>query len=324
MEKIKIIALVGPTASGKTALSIELAKRLGGEVVSCDSMQVYRGMDVGTAKPTKEEMSGVRHHMIDVAEPWEPFSVAEYVLRAKEAVDAVRAAGKLPIFCGGTGLYLDSFLRGGGFEETESDPTLRQELFAYAEVNGAHALHERLREVDPESADAIHENNVKRVVRALEIFESTGMTKTEADRRSRLHPSPYDATVIGLSYPTREILYERIGMRVDRMLEDGLVEETKRLLEAGVFEVNSTAAQAIGYKEILPYLNGDATLEAAREQLILATRRYAKRQMTWFRAKDYVKPLCMTDGEGRLRTLASVADEAEAILAQAAVREGVL
>lgn len=316
MEKIRILALVGPTASGKTALSIELAKRLEGEIISCDSMQVYRGMDIGTAKPTEEERSGIPHHLLDVAEPHETFSVAQYVARASEAAREIASRGKLPILCGGTGLYLDAFLRGGGFEETESDSALRERLFAYAEENGAHALHERLRAVDPESADAIHENNIKRVVRALEIFESTGMTKTEADKRSRLSPSPYEATVICLSYADREILYERIARRVDVMLSEGLSEETQRLLDAHVFEKNTTAAQAIGYKEILPYLKGEATLAQAREALIVATRRYAKRQMTWFRAKEYVKPLSMTDGDGRVRALSSVADEAEALFSE--------
>ena len=309
MERVRILAVVGPTASGKTALSIELARRLNGEIVSCDSMQVYRGMNVGTAKPDAEEMGGIPHHLIDVAEADEPFSVAEYVTLAQAAIADIHARGKLPILCGGTGLYLDALLR-GGLEETESDPALRAALFGYAEANGAHALHERLRAVDPESADAIHENNVKRVVRALEIYESTGITKTESDRRSREQDAPYDATVLGLSYPDREVLYERIARRVEQMLADGLVAETARLCAAGVFEKNTTAAQAIGYKEILPALRGEETLEAARERLTVATRRYAKRQLTWFRAKPYVRWLDMTDGEGRLRTLGGVADEA--------------
>ena len=322
MQKIKILALVGPTASGKTALSIALAHRLGGEIVSCDSMQVYRGMDIGTAKPTVAERDGVVHHLLDVSDPHSPFSVAEYVTLAQKAVEEIAARGHLPIFCGGTGLYLDSFLRGGGFEETESDPVLRKSLFEYAETHGAHALHERLRAVDPESADAIHENNIKRVVRALEIFESTGMTKTEADRRSLLKESPYDATVVGLFYPDREILYTRIANRVEQMLSDGLVEETKRLLDAGVFEGNTTAAQAIGYKEILPYLRREVSLPEAAAQLVLATRRYAKRQLTWFRSKSYVKPLCMTDEAGDFRTLPSLADEVVSMLEQSYQKEG--
>ena len=287
-NKIKILAVVGSTASGKTALSIALAKKLGGEIISCDSMQVYRRMDVGTAKPTVEEMDGVVHHLLDFIEPDEPFSCAEYVTLAKEKAEEIHARGRFPILCGGTGLYLDSFLRGGGFEETETDPALRESLFAFAAEHGNHALHERLRAVDPESADAIHENNVKRVVRALEIFESTGVTKTETDRRSRTIESPYDACVIGLRYGSRELLYQRIDKRVDLMLEAGLLEETERLMEEGVFERNSTAAQAIGYKELLGYLRGEQSLDEAVESLKRATRRYAKRQITWFGAKDYV------------------------------------
>ena len=299
-NKIKILAVVGSTASGKTALSIALAKKLGGEIISCDSMQVYRRMDVGTAKPTVEEMDGVVHHLLDFIEPDEPFSCAEYVTLAKEKAEEIHARGRFPILCGGTGLYLDSFLRGGGFEETETDPALRESLFAFAAEHGNHALHERLRAVDPESADAIHENNVKRVVRALEIFESTGVTKTETDRRSRTIESPYDACVIGLRYGSRELLYQRIDKRVDLMLETGLLEETERLMEEGVFERNSTAAQAIGYKELLGYLRGEQSLDEAVESLKRATRRYAKRQITWFSAEEGVCPIRMDEG-GRMR-----------------------
>lgn len=304
------MAIVGPTGGGKTALSIALAKQLGGEIISCDSMQIYRGMDVGTAKSTEQERCGIPHHLIDVAEADEPFSVASYVSLAQRAAEDIRGRGKLPIFCGGTGLYLDAFLRGGGFEETESDPILRQRLFDFAAEHGAHALHERLRALDPESADAIHENNVKRVVRALEICESTGMTKTEADRRSRMTESPYDAVVLGLFYPVREVLYERIARRVEQMLADGLVEETRRLQAAGVFEKNATAAQAIGYKELLPYLRGEESLDTAVERLILATRHYAKRQMTWFRGKAYVHAVPMTDEDGTVRAFSEIVNEA--------------
>ena len=308
-KKIKILAVVGSTASGKTALSIALAKALGGEIVSCDSMQLYRRMDIGTAKPTKEEMDGVAHHLLDFAEPDQPFSCAEYVTLAQKAVLEIQSRGKLPIFCGGTGLYLDSVLRGGGFEETEVDPILRQQLLDFAAANGNHALHERLRAVDPESAEAIHENNVKRVVRALEIFETSGMTKTEADRRSRLIESPYDACVIGLRYEDREILYDRIGRRVEQMLKAGLLEETRSLMEEGVFERNSTAAQAIGYKELLGYLRGEQSLAEATEDLKRATRRYAKRQITWFGAKDYVHWIDAVQN-GTLRSLEELLEEA--------------
>ena len=306
-NKIRLLAIVGPTASGKSALAVEAAKALGGEVVSCDSMQIYRRMNIGTAKPTEDEMGGVVHHLLDVVEPDKPFSVAEYVTMAQNAVADISSRGKLPIFCGGTGLYLDALLR-GGFEDTASDPALRQRLFAYAKEHGAHALHARLSEIDPESAAATHENNIKRVVRALEIFESTGETKTEMDRRSRAFESPYDARVFGLHYPDRAVLYERIGRRVEQMLACGLLAETQALLTEGVFETNATAAQAIGYKELLGYLRGEQTLEEAAEELKTATRRYAKRQMTWFSAKEYVEWIDMME-EGRARTLTSVTSE---------------
>lgn len=306
-QKIKILAVVGPTASGKTAISVELAKRIGGEVVSCDSMQVYRRMNVGTAKPTEQEMNGIPHHLIDAVEPDAPFSCAEYVTQAQDAVKDISARGKLPILCGGTGLYLDRFLC-GEMEETHADEGLRASLFAFAEKEGVEALHERLREVDAESADAIHPNNVKRVVRALEIYEQTGIPKSEFDRRSQVGESPYEALVIGLHYPRREVLYERINRRVDMMLADGLLEETKQLLEEGVFDVNLTAAQAIGYKELLGYLDGRETLAEATENLKTATRRYAKRQLTWFSAKPYVTWVEM-EKEGALRSLDDVCEE---------------
>ncbi len=306
-KKIKILAVVGPTASGKTAVSVELAKRLGGEVVSCDSMQVYRRMNIGTAKPTEEEMSGIVHHLIDAVEPDAPFSCAEYVTMASDAVKDISARGKLPILCGGTGLYLDRFLC-GEMEETHVDESLRASLFAFAESDGIEALHERLRSVDPESAQAIHPNNVKRVVRALEIYEQTGIPKSEFDRRSQVNESPYDAVVIGLHYPRREVLYDRINRRVDIMLADGLLEETKLLSAQGVFDVNLTAAQAIGYKELLGYLDGRETLAEAAENLKTATRRYAKRQLTWFTAKPYVKWVDM-EKDGALRSLDDICDE---------------
>lgn len=306
-QKIKILAVVGPTASGKTAVSVELARRLSGEVVSCDSMQVYRRMNIGTAKPTKEEMCGIPHHLIDAVEPDAPFSCADYVTLAGEAVKEIAARQKLPILCGGTGLYLDRFLC-GEMEETHADEALRASLFQYAEEKGIEALHARLRSVDPESADAIHPNNVKRVVRALEIYEQTGIPKSEFDRRSQTGESPYDAVVIGLHYPRREVLYDRINRRVDMMVEDGLLEETQKLLDEGVFDVNLTAAQAIGYKELLGYLRGEETLAEATESLKTATRRYAKRQLTWFSAKPYVSWVEM-EKDGALRSLDDVCNE---------------
>ena len=226
---------------------------------------------------------------------------------ASDAVKDISARGKLPILCGGTGLYLDRFLC-GEMEETHVDESLRASLFAFAESDGIEALHERLRSVDPESAQAIHPNNVKRVVRALEIYEQTGIPKSEFDRRSQVNESPYDAVVIGLHYPRREVLYERIHRRVDMMLADGLLEETKLLSAEGVFDVNLTAAQAIGYKELLGYLDGRETLAEATENLKTATRRYAKRQLTWFTAKSYVEWVDM-ERDGALRSLDDICDE---------------
>lgn len=308
-EKKPLLAIVGPTASGKTSLSVLLAKRLDGEILSCDSMQIYRGMDVGTAKPTLEERRGIPHHLIDLIDADAPFSCADYVRAASQAINEVTARGKLPILCGGTGLYLDALLRGGNFEETETDPALREELLAYAAQYGNHALHERLSEIDPESAAAIHENNVKRVIRALEIYRTTGMTKSEADRRSRIPDSPYRSLVIGLHYPDRALLYQRIGQRVDQMLADGLEEETRELLLRGVFDKNSTAAQAIGYKELLGYLRGEESLADATERLKIATRRYAKRQLTWFGARPYVHWISMTSPCGELRPAEELIEE---------------
>lgn len=287
-QKKKIIAIVGPTASGKSALAVALSRTLGGEVVSCDSMQVYRGMDIGTAKPTAAERGGVLHHLLDVAAPTAPFSCADYTELAARATETILSRGRLPVFCGGTGLYLDRFLHGGVQAEAGSDDAVRRRLMDEAERLGKHALHCRLAQVDPDSAAAIHENNVKRVVRALEIYEVTGIPKSESDRCTETLHSPYDALVLGLRFTDRNLLYRRIESRVDEMLAAGLLDETRRLLEDGVFEGNSTAAQAIGYKEMLAYLNGEESYACAVERLKTATRRYAKRQMTWFSAKEYV------------------------------------
>lgn len=298
--KPKILAVVGSTASGKTALAIALAKAYDGEIVSCDSMQIYRHMDIGTAKPDMAERDGILHHLMDLVDPLDPrgYSCADYVRDAKAAVDDILARGKLPILCGGTGLYLDAFLRGSDFEDTCVDQSLREELTNFAIEHGADALHQRLSVLDPEAAETIHPNNIKRVVRALEICLTTGRTKTQIDADSRQNDTPYDALVIGLRYADREVLYRRIEQRVDVMLASGLLDETKRLREMGVFETCPTAAAAIGYKELFPYLDGVATLEQVTEILKIATRRYAKRQMTWFSAKSYVTWVdAMQDGQ---------------------------
>ncbi len=312
LKKAKILAVVGPTASGKTALSVELALRLGGEIVSCDSMQIYRRMDIGTAKPTVEERRGVPHHLLDIAEPEQPFSVMDYVTAANAAVKDILSRGKLPILCGGTGLYLDAFLRGGLSETPAANAALREELTALATTHGEDFLHAELSRVDPESAAATHKNNVRRVVRALEIYHLTGIPKSEWDRRSRQLSTPYNAAVIGLRFKERALLYERIERRVDEMLESGLVEETRALWQAGVFERSPTAAAAIGYKEFLPFLRGETNLFAAVQELKTATRRYAKRQMTWFAAKPYVTRLDMDEG-GSLRKSEEIVNNAARI-----------
>ena len=296
-EKPRILAVVGPTASGKSALALELARRLDGEIVICDSMQIYRGMDIGTAKPTAADRAAVPHHLVDIVDPEEAFSAMDYVAAANRAVADILSRGRLPILCGGTGLYLDAFLRGESFETPGADPAVRAELAALADERGAEYLHAQLSEVDPEAAEAIHPNNLRRVIRALELYRATGVTKTEWDRRSREVPARFDATVIGLCYQNREMLYERIARRVDEMLAEGLLDEVLALSARGVFERSPTAAGAIGYKELLPYFAHECTLAEAVTELKTATRRYAKRQMTWFAAKPYVKWLTMDDGE---------------------------
>ena len=294
-NKKRIISVVGPTASGKSALALELAKRYDGEIVSCDSMQIYREMNIGTAKPTAQEMLEVRHHMIDIVEPETSFSCEDYALLAAEAIDDICSRGKLPIVCGGTGLYLDTLLRGGSSAPSIDTSDVRAKLCARAEAEGIMPLYEELKAVDPESAQAIHPNNEKRVIRALEIYLATGKTKSELDKLSASTDSVYDATVVCLAYKNRQILYDRIDRRVDQMLSEGLVEETVKLLERGVFEANKTAAQAIGYKELFSYLRGDESKDVAVENLKRATRKYAKRQITWFSAKSYVTPIFMDD-----------------------------
>ena len=286
-EKKKIIAVVGPTASGKSALALELAKQYGGEIVSCDSMQIYKRMNIGTAKPTADELLSVRHHMIDIAEPTENFSCEDYVRLASVAIDDICARGAIPIVCGGTGLYLDALLRGGNSAPSVDTSDIRAELCARAESEGIDAIYEQLKLVDPESAASIHKNNEKRVIRALEIYLATGRTKSELDRESKSFESPYDARVAYLTFADRSLLYRRIDSRVDAMIAEGLVEEARSLLSEGVFDVNRTAAQAIGYKELFGFLEGRETLDDAVETLKRSTRKYAKRQITWFSAKDY-------------------------------------
>ncbi len=284
-NKIKIAAIVGPTASGKTALSIEMAKKFNGEIISCDSMQIYRKMNIGTAKPNDDEKCGIPHHMIDVCEPTEKFSCSDYTEMATKCIIDIVGRGKLPILCGGTGLYLDSVLRGIRDDGATEDKNFREKMEKLADIKGADALHNMLSEVDPEAAISIHKNNIRRVIRALEVYHTTGKTKTQLDRESKEKPTLFDALIIGLEYGNREILYSRINKRVDIMIESGLVKEAKDLYDMGILTPETTAGQAIGYKELLPYLSGNLSLEDAIDRLKLDTRHYAKRQMTWFMAK---------------------------------------
>ena len=281
-----IICVLGPTASGKTALSVALAKALGGEVISADSMQLYRGMDVGTAKVTPEEMDGIPHHMIDVADPWESFSAARYVEMADPILRDILRRGKTAIIAGGTGLYVDALIAGRTFApypETGRRQALEQE----AEKLGMEHMLSRLKAVDPDSAARLHPADRKRIIRALEVYEETGKTITRHNLETKALPDSYQPVWIGLTYEPRQQLYNRIDLRVDKMLEQGLLEEIRGLLDRGTPR-ECTAMQAIGYKEFLPVLDGTMPLETAVEQVKQGSRRYAKRQLTWFRRNSKV------------------------------------
>ena len=280
-ERPQLLVLTGPTATGKTALGVALAQRLGGEVVSADSMQLYRGMDVGTAKPTIEEMGGVPHHMFDVAGPEEDFSVSRYVEMAAECADDILARGKLPILVGGTGLYIDSLLSGRSFAE-KGDGALRAQLGAEYDAQGGEAMLRRLAQFDPERAALLHPGDKRRIVRAMEIYALTGRTISEHDAETRRLPPRYSSVRFALCFSAREDLYRRIDRRVDLMLEQGLEAEVRALLARGV-PPESTAMQAIGYKELAEALRGECTGEEAVERIKQGSRRYAKRQLTWLR-----------------------------------------
>ena len=274
-----IICIAGPTASGKTALAVELAKITNGEVVSCDSMQIYRRMDIGTAKPTKEEMQGIPHHMIDVCEPDEDFSVSRYCEMATPIIDDILARGKTAIIAGGTGLYMDSLIKGNTFAPFPSTG-MREKLEAQADSEGMDAMISLLQSIDPEAAQRIHDR--KRIIRALEVYYETGETITEHNRRTQAIPPRYSPLWLGLDFADRQELYSRIDLRVDIMLEQGLVEEIRTLLASGI-PAKCTAMQAIGYKEFVAALEGIGTIEEAAEEVKKSSRHYAKRQLTWFR-----------------------------------------
>ncbi len=278
----KHIAVVGPTASGKTGLAISVATAFGGEVVSCDSMQLYRGMNIGTATPDMKERSGIVHHMMDILDIDTAYSVSDYVKDAKDVCDGIFLRGNIPVFCGGTGLYIDSYLSGVEFGEYENDENIRNSLLLEAKELGADVLYDRLCKVDPDAAEKIQPENIKRVVRALEVYETTGVTLTEWNRRSKLNAKKKDCLIIGLDFENRDVLYERIEKRVDIMLETGLLEEAENLYKAGI-KNSPTAGQAIGYKEFYPYFEGQASLEECIDVLKKNSRHYAKRQLTWFK-----------------------------------------
>ena len=289
-----IICIAGPTASGKTALAVELAKRFNGEVVSCDSMQIYRRMDIGTAKPFPEERQGIPHHMIDVAEPDEDFSVSRYCEMAGPIVDDIIARGKTAIIAGGTGLYMDSLMKGNDFAPFPSTGC-RERLEAQCDEMGMEFMMNMLREIDPEAAERIHDR--KRMIRALEVYQETGETITEHNRKTQLIPPKYSPLWFGLDFESRQELYDRIDLRVDIMLQQGLVEEIRNLLASGIPE-KCTAMQAIGYKEFVDALDGRCTIEEAAAQVQQSSRRYAKRQLTWFRRNKAMNWLTRHPGEG--------------------------
>ena len=281
----KVIVVAGPTASGKTAMGIALAQEYGGEIVSADSMQVYRGMDIGTAKATAEERAAAVHHMLDVAEPEENYSVSLYVTQAQKVCEDIIARGKIPIIVGGTGLYIDSLLRGSDFAPVAEDEALRLRLSAEYEAMGPDAMHRRLAEIDPERAAKLAPTDKRRIVRAIEIFMLSGKTATEHDRDTQARPPRFDAAFMVMNYADRAKLYERIDQRVDIMVEEGLFDEVQGLLDRGV-PADCTAMQAIGYKEAALALRGEISRHEAAQLIKQGSRRYAKRQLTWFRRRD--------------------------------------
>lgn len=286
MCKQKLLVIVGPTASGKTKLSIELAKKYNGEIISADSMQIYKEMSIATAKPTKEEQEGIKHHLMDFLPLEQQFSLSDYLILAKQKIKEISDKGKLPIIVGGTGLYINSLIDNVKLNESEQDEDLRQDLYNQAKEDGGESLYKLLCEIDPESAKIIHKNNTVRLVRAIEIYKLTGKTMTQHKKESKLDPPIYDTCMIGLNYYDRQKLYDRINYRVDVMLENGLENEVRQ-----VYNSNSnlkTAYNAIGYKELIPYIEGKDSLENCVDKIKQESRRYAKRQLTWFRRDDRI------------------------------------
>jgi len=302
----KLLVLVGPTAVGKTALSFELATKYDGEIISGDSMQVYRGMDIGTAKATPAERALVPHHLIDIRDPDESYSVSDFQVECKRAILTIASRGKLPFIVGGTGLYIQSVLYGYQFSEAGQDEAYRQELREYAEQYGADALHDRLRKIDPESAARLHANDTRRVIRALEVYHLTGRTMTQTLADQPAASSPYHICMIGLTMQ-RDLLYRNIEARIDLMIEQGLIDEVQRLLDEG-YSPGLISMQGLGYKEIIGYLLGEYNRQHAIEILKRNTRRFAKRQLSWFRHMEGISWVDITDRENFVSNLATIND----------------
>lgn len=291
-KKQPLIVVAGPTASGKTALGVSLAEEYGGEVISADSMQIYKGLDIATAKPTAEEMRGIPHHLISVVDMGTSFSTADYVRLAKEKISEISARGRLPIIVGGTGLYINSLIDNINFDNAETDGSIRKRLTEEAERLGNEAMHRRLAELDPDTAEAVPPQNIVRVIRALEIYELTGMKFSEYKKVNRGESSDYNVCMIGLNFHDRDKLYQRINDRVTVMAENGMVEECRAVYDN---ERLGTACQAIGYKELIPYFRGEDTLENCLDKIRQSSRRYAKRQLTWFRRDNRINWFFMDD-----------------------------
>ena len=311
--KRPLIILTGPTAVGKTKLSIALAKAVNGEIISADSMQVYRGMDIGTAKIRPEEMQGIPHHLIDILPPEEDFNVVLFAKLAKQAMEQCYAQGKIPILVGGTGFYIQAVLYDIDFTENDDDKSYRESLERLAAEQGAEILHEKLRQVDPKAAEEIHPNNVKRVIRALEFYEKSGQKISEHNEEQKQKESPYNFAYFVLN-DERAVLYDRINQRVDQMVEDGLEAEVQKLLSAGV-SASSVSMQGLGYKELVAYLNGECSLEEAIYILKRDTRHFAKRQLTWFKREEEViwldRPAFEQSEEKILAEMLRIIDEKE-------------
>ena len=290
MNKPKVVVICGPTASGKTALSIELAKKINGEIISSDSMQIYEDMDIGTAKPTKEEMQGIKHYLLDFVEPNKRYSVADFKKDAEKSIEEILEKGKVPIIVGGTGLYVDSLIYGIEYQDIKFDEQYRKELENRVKIEGLEKLYNEAKKIDPQAMEKISLNDQKRILRVLEIYKATGKNKTEQEAESRKNEVKYDYKVFAINMD-REKLYERINKRVDIMIEQGLIQEVEKLLEK--YDEFPTAMQGLGYKEVVEYLQGKISKEEMIDKIKMETRRYAKRQITWFKKNKqtiWIKP----------------------------------